>query len=71
MKYEEFSDLKEVELKETKLVKCFELSSKERFFIEPPFYTQLMSLKEIYPDENILVYYNICFLFPYLPTKLP
>ena len=51
MNYEEFKDLKEVELKETKLIKCFELSSGERFFIEPPFYTQLMSLKEIYPDD--------------------
>ena len=51
MNYEEFSDLKEVELKETKLVKCYEQADGSRFFIEPPFYTQLMSLKEIYPDE--------------------
>lgn len=51
MNYEEFSDLKEVVLKETKLIKCFELKDGERFFIEPPFYTQLMSLKEIYPDD--------------------
>lgn len=51
MNYEEFSDLKSIKLKETNLVKCFELENGSRFFIEPPFYTQLMSLKEIYPDE--------------------
>ena len=51
MNYEEFSDLKEVALNETKLIKCFELPTHERFFVEPPFYTQLMTLKEIYPDD--------------------
>lgn len=51
MNYKEFSDLKEVKSDITNLVKFFQFESGETFFIEPPFYTQLMSLKEIYPNE--------------------
>ena len=49
MNYEEFNEFKEI--KDCKLVKGFILPSGEKFFIEPAFYTQLMSLKEIYPNE--------------------
>ena len=49
MNYEEFSDLEE--LSESKFIKCFSFKSGEKFYIEPAFYTQLMSLKEIYPNE--------------------
>lgn len=49
MNYEEFSDLKEI--KESNFVKCFIYPNGEKFYIEPAFYTQLMSLKEIYPNE--------------------
>lgn len=47
--YEEFKDLKEVS--ESNFVKCFEYESGERFYIEPAFYTQLMYLKQVYPNE--------------------
>lgn len=49
MNYEEFSDF--AEIFESKFVKCFVLPTGEKFYIEPAFYTQLMSLKEIYPNE--------------------
>lgn len=51
MNYEEFSDLKEIKNDKTKLIKFFQFDTGETFFIEPPFYTQLMSLKEIYPGD--------------------
>lgn len=51
MNYEEFSELKEIKNPTTDLVKFFQFDSGETFFIEPPFYTQLMGLKEIYPNE--------------------
>ena len=47
--YEEFCDL--AEIFESKFVRCFAYPNGEKFFIEPAFYTQLMSLKEIYPNE--------------------
>lgn len=53
MNYEEFSDF--AEIFESKFVKCFALPTGEKFYIEPAFYTQLMSLKEIYPNEFIKV----------------
>jgi len=51
MNYEEFSELEEIKNSSTSLVKFFKFDTGETFFIEPPFYTQLMSLKEIYPLE--------------------
>lgn len=49
MNYEEFAEF--AEISESKFIKCFALESGEKFYIEPAFYTQLMSLKEIYPNE--------------------
>ena len=49
MNYEEFSGF--AEISESKFIKCFALPTGEKFYIEPAFYTQLMSLKEIYPNE--------------------
>lgn len=49
MNYEEFCDFEDIS--ESKFVKCFRLKSGEKFYIEPAFYTQLMSLKEIYPND--------------------
>lgn len=51
MNYEEFADLIEINLGETNLIKSYKFETGEQFYIEPAFYTQLMSLKEIYPDE--------------------
>lgn len=51
MNYEEFSEFNEVLLGNTSLVKSFSLKDGESFFIEPSFYSQLMSLKEIYPND--------------------
>lgn len=49
MNYEEFKGF--AEISESKFIKCFALPTGEKFYIEPAFYTQLMSLKEIYPNE--------------------
>ena len=51
MNYEEFKEFKELKYDKTNLVKFFQFDSGETFFIEPPFYTQLMGLKEIYPND--------------------
>ena len=48
MNYEEFKKYKEVT--DNNFVKKF-TTGKESFFIEPAFYTQLMGLKERYPEE--------------------
>lgn len=49
MNYEEFNDL--TEIYDSNFVKGFAFPNGEKFYIEPAFYTQLMSLKEIYPNE--------------------
>ena len=49
MNYEEFKDLEEVI--ESKFVKCFRFPTGQRFYIEPAFYTQLMYLKQINPND--------------------
>lgn len=49
MNYEEFANLKEIN--ESKFVKCFCYENGEKFYIEPAFYTQLMYLKQIYPND--------------------
>ena len=49
MNYEEFKDL--TEIFDSNFVKGFSFPNGEKFYIEPAFYTQLMSLKEIYPNE--------------------
>ena len=49
MNYEEFKEFDEI--KDSKFIKGFSLKTGEKFYIEPAFYTQLMSLKEIYPNE--------------------
>lgn len=51
MNYEEFNDLIEIKSNKTNLIKFFQFESGETFFIEPSFYTQLMGLKSIYPNE--------------------
>ncbi len=50
MNYEEFNNYKDIT--DNKFVKKFESSNGNIFYIEPAFYTQLMGLKERYP-ENI------------------
>lgn len=50
MNYEEFKSYKEVT--DNNFVKKFESKEGHIFYIEPAFYTQLMGLKERYP-ENI------------------
>ena len=54
MNYEEFSHLEEIF--DSKFVKGFRYKNGETFYIEPAFYTQLMSIKEIYPNDfnNVL-----------------
>ena len=49
MNYEEFSEFKEIN--ECNLVKCFALKTGEKFYIEPAFYTQLMYLEQILPND--------------------
>ena len=49
MNYKEFSDLEEIF--DSKFIKGFRYPTGETFYIEPAFYTQIMSLKEIYPNE--------------------
>lgn len=49
MNYEEFSHLEEIF--DSKFVKGFRYKNGETFYIEPAFYTQMMSLKEIYPND--------------------
>ena len=49
MNYEEFKDLEEIF--ESKFVKCFRFPNGERFYIEPAFYTQLMYLEQIQPND--------------------
>lgn len=48
MNYEEFSSFKEIT--DNSFVKKFS-DGKNSFYIEPAFYTQLMGLKERYPDQ--------------------
>lgn len=50
MNYEEFNKYKQI--KDNNFVRKYEASNGHSFFIEPAFYTQLMGLKERYP-ENI------------------
>ena len=54
MNYDEFSHLEEIF--DSKFVKGFCYKNGETFYIEPAFYTQLMSIKEIYPNDfdNVL-----------------
>ena len=49
MNYEEFNDL--IEVKDNSLIKCFAFPTGEKFYIEPAFYTQLMYLNQILPNE--------------------
>lgn len=49
MNYEEFKDLDEIY--ESKFVKCFAYKNGAKFYIEPAFYTQLLYLKQIYPND--------------------
>lgn len=49
MNYEEFNNLKEIT--DNNFVKKFELENGNSFYIEPAFYTQLMGLKERYPEN--------------------
>ncbi len=49
MNYEEFSELEEIF--DCKFVKGFRFPSGEKFYIEPAFYTQLMYLNQILPNE--------------------
>ena len=49
MNYEEFKDLEEIF--DSKFVKGFRFPNGERFYIEPAFYTQLMYLEQIQPND--------------------
>lgn len=49
MNYAEFEDL--TEICESKFVKCFSYKTGEKFYIEPAFYTQLMYLQQIRPND--------------------
>lgn len=49
MNYQEWKNLKQID--DEKLIKGFEYETGERFYIEAPFYTQLMGIKERYPEE--------------------
>ena len=49
MNYEEFSELEEIF--DCKFIKGFRFPSGEKFYIEPAFYTQLMYLNQILPNE--------------------
>jgi len=51
MNYEEFEKYRELENSQSKLIKCYQLPCGEIFYIEPPFYTQLMGFKSIYPEQ--------------------
>lgn len=53
MNYEEFSEYKEIT--DNKFVKKFESKENHIFYIEPAFYTQLMGLKERYPEKIEIV----------------
>lgn len=53
MNYEEFKKYKEIT--DNKFVKKFQHDKDHIFFIEPAFYTQLMGLKERYPDKIDIV----------------
>ena len=53
MNYEEFKDLEEIF--DSKFVKGFRYKNGETFYIEPAFYTQLMFLKETYPNDFLKV----------------
>ena len=49
MNYEEFNKYKDIT--DNKFVKKFQTSEGNAFYIEPAFYTQLMGLKERYPEN--------------------
>ena len=49
MNYEEFSELEEIF--DCKFVKGFRFPNGGKFYIEPAFYTQLMYLNQILPNE--------------------
>ena len=49
MNYEEFKDLEEIF--DSNFVKGFRFPTGERFYIEPAFYTQLMYLEQIQPND--------------------
>ena len=49
MNYEEFNDLEE--LFDSKFVRGFAFPTGEKFYIEPAFYTQLMYLEQINPND--------------------
>lgn len=51
MNYEEFSDIQELNNQYTKFIKGFSFPNGESFYIEPTFYTQLMTLQQIYPND--------------------
>ena len=53
MNYEEFSKYKDIT--DNKFVKKFQDSKGNIFYLEPAFYTQLMGLKERYPENIGLV----------------
>lgn len=48
MNYKEWENLKQIN--DEKLIIGFEYPTGERFYIEAPFYTQLLGIKERYPD---------------------
>ena len=49
MNYKEFEDLEEIF--DSKFVKGFAFPTGEKFYIEPAFYTQLMYLEQIAPND--------------------
>ena len=49
MNYEEFNDLEE--LFDSKFVRGFAFPTGEKFYMEPAFYTQLMYLEQINPND--------------------
>ena len=49
MNYEEFAKYKDIT--DNKFVKKFDCKCGNTFYLEPAFYTQLISLKEIYPND--------------------
>lgn len=51
MNYEEFNELEKLDNEYTKFMKGFRFPDGQTFYIEPTFYTQLKTLKEIYPNE--------------------
>ncbi len=51
MNYQEFAHFKELKDKENPFSKLYETKNGDLFYIEPQFYTQMMTLKNIHKDR--------------------